>query len=149
MVEFKVRLADINDVDRVALLFDLYRQFYGQTANFRAVRHFLYERINANQSTVLLAETLKKDTIGFAQLFSGFSSIQMAPVCMLNDLYVLEAFRKSGVASLLIKAAHKHAAAAGAVSMTIQTRIGNKPAQWGGPRELDRNWANLRESPAG
>jgi hypothetical protein len=62
------RRAIAADVDAVAPLFDAYRQFYGQAPDLSACTRWLRERIQRDESVVLVAER-DRAAIGFTQLY--------------------------------------------------------------------------------
>ncbi|HEX5646251.1 MAG TPA: GNAT family N-acetyltransferase [Nitrospira sp.] len=126
---FSVRGASVEDLDRLVLLFDAYRQFYGQPSDLTIARQFLHDRLARGESVVLLAEDHDKTAIGFAQLFLTFSSILAAPIAILHDLFVVPAARRRGVGTLLLNAAAETARAAGAVRLELATAITNDPAR--------------------
>lgn len=123
-----VRTADIHDLDRLAPLFDAYRQFYGQAPDLAAARGFLAARFAHHQSLLLLAE-FDGNAAGFTQLYPLFSSVRMARVYLLNDLFVAPAARRSGVGCALLEAAAEHARALGAGGLSLSTALDNAPAQ--------------------
>ena len=90
-----------SDLDALAVLFDEYRQFYGQSTNIEAARRFLSERLEKEDS-YLIGAFLDDVLVGFTQLFPSFSSVGMSPKLILNDMYVLESVRKTGVAEALL-----------------------------------------------
>jgi GNAT superfamily N-acetyltransferase len=98
MSEVIVRQATIDDVDVLVPLFDAYRQFYRQQSNIEAARQFLLERFRFNQSVVFLAGVTGGAASGFIQLFPSFSSTRLAPIWILNDLFVAPEHRRQGVA---------------------------------------------------
>ena len=116
--------ATLRDVERVAPLFDAYRQFYGQAANLELARSFLQERLERNESTVFLADQ-GNQTVGFAQLYPSFSSGAAARILILNDLYVVPGSRRTGIGRWLVTAALKHAEGVGAARVTLATAIDN------------------------
>ena len=111
------------------MLFDLYRQFYGQPANLDLARKFLSARIERQESIILLASRDSEDSIGFAQLYPTFCSVSAAPIFVLYDLYVDASVRRGGIGRALIQASVKHARHAGAVRMELATAIANDAAQ--------------------
>jgi ribosomal protein S18 acetylase RimI-like enzyme len=123
-----VRQATIRDLDQLVLLFDHYRQFYGRTSNLCAVREFLLARFHNHESTVFIAYENEK-AIGFTQLYPSFSSISLARIFILNDLFVHEQARRKGVASALMSAAVQFATASGADRLSLSTAITNEAAQ--------------------
>jgi GNAT superfamily N-acetyltransferase len=118
-------LADLN---AVVTLFDGYRQFYGQPSDDMAARTFLPARFEHGQSVVLLAE-VQGQAVGFTQLYPSFSSVSMARVFVLNDLFVAPKARRLGVGEALLTAASEHARQLGAVRLSLTTNVQNLPAQ--------------------
>ena len=123
-----IRQAVLADLDTVAHLFDGYRQFYGQLSDVPAARSFLQARFEHGQSVVFLAE-LQGQAVGFTQLYPSFSSVSMARVFVLNDLYVAPSARRLSVGEALLKAATDHARALGAVRLSLNTDVENHAAQ--------------------
>lgn len=128
MSNITVRQAVLVDLDALVPLFDGYRQFYGQSSDVVGAREFLQARFEHGQSVVLLAESDGR-AVGFTQLFPGFSSVSMARVFVLNDLYVDPYVRRMGVASALLKSAQDHAQKLRAVRLSLNTDIQNLTAQ--------------------
>lgn len=124
-----VRIATPVDVDRVAPLFDAYRQFYGLPPDLRLCRQYLAERLSRDESVVLLAGDERGAALGFVQMYPTYSSLHAARVFVLYDLYVETAARRRGVARRLMQAAATQARAAGAVALTLQTARTNEAAQ--------------------
>ena len=150
-MDLQIRIATVDDVDEAARLFDAYRQFYGRPSDPPAARDFLAERIGQRQSMVLLA--CRGDTaVGFTQLYPMFSSVRMAPIWILNDLYVDADARRGGVARRLLDAAAVAAQAAGATRVVLETSRENLPARAlyrdAGWDEEDTQWYALDLAPA-
>ena len=123
-----VRQAVLADLDAVANLFDHYRQFYGQPSDLTAARTFLKARFEHGESTIFLAES-EGQALGFTQLYPSFSSVSMARVFVLNDLYVAPTARRHGVGQKLLKAAVIYAGQLGAVRLSLTTAVDNVTAQ--------------------
>ncbi|ABZ92901.1 GNAT family N-acetyltransferase [Leptospira biflexa] len=99
----KIRQANYLDISKLAELFDLYRQFYGQQSNLTEASRYLLNRMEHGQSIVFLVEDPKTGNfLGFTQLYPVFSSISMQRSYILNDLYVRSENRKQGIAKLLL-----------------------------------------------
>jgi ribosomal protein S18 acetylase RimI-like enzyme len=128
MSSITIRQAVLADLDAVATLFDAYRQFYGQPSDEAAAKTFLQARFEHGQSVVLLAE-LHGQAVGFTQLYPSFSSVSMARVFVLNDLFVAPTARRLGVGEALLTAAADHARQLGAVRLSLTTNVENLPAQ--------------------
>ena len=128
MTSITIRQAVLADLDAVVTLFDAYRQFYGQPSDGVAARTFLQARFEHGQSVVLLAES-QGQAVGFTQLYPSFSSVSMARVFVLNDLFVSPTARRLGVGEALLTAAADHARQFGAVRLSLTTDVQNLPAQ--------------------
>lgn len=120
--------AHLEHLDAVAKLFDGYRQFYRQPSDLDGAVYFIRERLVQGDSVTFLALDGDK-ALGFTQLFPSFSSVSMASIWILNDLFVDEAGRGCGVGAALLR----HAAAFGvetdAVRLELGTEITNTAAQ--------------------
>ena len=123
-----IRAATIADLDAVALLFDAYRQFYGQPADPARARTFIGERLRRGDAVILLAQR-DGAVAGFTQLYPLFSSVRTGRIWQLNDLYVAPPARRHGVGRALLDAARDHAAASGALGLQLETQRGNAAAQ--------------------
>ncbi|WP_049623313.1 GNAT family N-acetyltransferase [Frateuria defendens] len=128
-MSFHVRQATIHDLDRVAPLFDAYRQFYGQGADLARARGFLAERFAHHESVILLALDEAGQGVGFVQLYPSFSSVRTVRTYVLNDLFVAPAARRQGVAAALLRAAAEYGRAMGVASLSLSTAHDNFAAQ--------------------
>ena len=120
--------ATLDDLDRLASLFDRYRQFYRQPPDLEGTRQFLADRLAARESVVLLA-VQDGEAVGFTQLYPSFSSVGMRRTWVLNDLFVAEAARCRGIARALLDAARALAAETGAARIELATERTNAPAK--------------------
>lgn len=109
-------------------LFNEYRKFYGQTSNLEGAEAFLTERYEQKQSILWLAE-IDGQAAGFVQLYPSFSSIAMQRVYILNDLFVLKAFRRHGVAKALMETCYTYCKAKQARYIRLETDHDNHSAQ--------------------
>jgi len=124
----RIRRAHPSDAAAVALLFDGYRQFYGQGSDLDGAGRFIAERLDAGESTVLLAEA-GGEAIGFAQLYPSFTSVGMGRIWVLNDLFVAPAHRGTGAGRALLEAAAAFGRETGARRLTLSTQVTNATAQ--------------------
>jgi GNAT superfamily N-acetyltransferase len=124
-----VRHATIADLDMVAPLFDVYRQFYRKPADLALAKRFLLERFQYSESTIFLATDESGAVLGFVQLFPSFSSGAAARILILNDLFVVPEARRAGIGTLLLRAAAEYGKAVGAVRLTLSTEVTNAGAQ--------------------
>src|SRR5689334_5293875 len=99
--------ATIDDVEKIAPLFDQYRQFYKYPSDLNGARRFLRERLQNAGSVVFLALADDGVALGFTQLYPSFSSTTLRRLWILNDLFVVPSARKSGVASALMERARQ------------------------------------------
>ena len=126
--KIQVRQAVLSDIEAVALLFDEYRQFYGRESNVDAGRRFLLSRFNHGDSVIFIAAN-DGEPIGFTQLYPSFSSLSLARIFVLNDLYVKPSARRVGAAQQLLNAAAEYARTVGAAWLTLSTAVTNESAQ--------------------
>jgi len=128
MNDIIVRQAALSDLDDLAALFDQYRVFQGQSSDPLAARSFLRARFDHEESVVFIACD-GAAALGFAQLFPSYSSVALARVFILNDLFVQAAGRRRGVASKLLGAVERHAWSLGAARVTLNVAHDNLPGQ--------------------
>ena len=123
-----IRRAGLDDLDQLAPLFDAYRRFYQQPGDLQRAHDFLRERLQRDESVILLA-TRDGAAVGFTQLYPIFSSVRTARTWLLNDLYVAERIRRGGVARGLIDAASQFAREGGGAGLMLETSRDNAPAR--------------------
>jgi ribosomal protein S18 acetylase RimI-like enzyme len=128
MSNITVRQSVLSDIEALAPLFDGYRQFYSRPSDISAVREFLLARFNHGESVLFIAHE-GNTPVGFTQLYPSFSSVSLARVFVLNDLFVHEQARRKGVASKLMSAATDFAKSLGAVRVSLSTSTSNETAQ--------------------
>jgi GNAT superfamily N-acetyltransferase len=130
VADLVIRRAAPTDVDRVAPLFDAYRQFYEQPSDPALARDFIRARLELGESIVFLAERDGRP-VGFVQLYPLFSSTAPRPrrLWLLNDLFVLPEARGGGVARALMVRARRLAEETDAVGLELATAHDNLPAQ--------------------
>jgi ribosomal protein S18 acetylase RimI-like enzyme len=140
------------DLDALALLFDAYRQFYGQAPDLARARQWLRERLRFGESVVLVARRGDK-AAGFVQLYPMFSSVRTSRTWILNDLYVDAAVRRKGVARALLYAAAVFARDDGAAGICLEATRDNAAARalyrGAGWHEDATQWYSLALSPTG
>jgi ribosomal protein S18 acetylase RimI-like enzyme len=124
----KVEFASPVQIDPLAKLFDQYRVFYNQPSDIEGAKRFLQARFDNKDSIILVADD-DGDLAGFTQIYPSFSSVAMALIWILNDLYVAETYRQRGIATALLNAAKERAHQAGAASIQLATQIENSSAR--------------------
>ncbi len=123
----RILTASEQDIDGIAPLFDSYRVFYEQTSDLAAATQFIKERLSKNEAVIFLAAQ-EKEMVGFTQLYRSFSSVSLQPVLILNDLFVKESNRKSGIGSALLHHAKRYCKEHGFKGLALETTA-NNPAQ--------------------
>ncbi|MBH1638038.1 GNAT family N-acetyltransferase [Stenotrophomonas maltophilia] len=109
-----VRVADVADLEQLAVLFDEYRQFYAQPSDLGLARRFMRSRLSEGDSLVLVAENEGTGVAGFTQLYPLFDSVSTCSSFILYDLYVNKRSRRSGLARALMVEAVEQARRRGA-----------------------------------
>ena len=120
--------ATAKEAERIAPLFDAYRQFYKQKSDPAAARTFIAERLQRDESVIFLALNGDK-AVGFVQLYPCFSSTAMKRMWILNDLFVTPEARRSGAAKALMERARQWALETKADGLWLETAVDNHPAQ--------------------
>jgi ribosomal protein S18 acetylase RimI-like enzyme len=124
-----VRRAGPDDLPEAAALFSGYLDFYQRPSPPERVLAFLRERLDRREAVLLLARAADGKPAGFVNVYPTFSSLSMAPVWTLNDLFVAPAARRTGAGRALVRACAAEARAAGAVAVQLQTAPDNHAAQ--------------------
>lgn len=120
--------AQVADLSEAAPLFAAYREFYGEPYDLDAATSFLASRLARDESIVLLAHD-GEATVGFTQIYRAFSSTRLAPIWILNDLFVDPDARGTGVVDALLDTAAELAKEAGAIAIELATAHTNLRAQ--------------------
>ena len=123
-----VRLAEAQDLDQLADLFDQYRQFYECPPDLGAAKNWLAENLERGRSTLFAADN-GSQLLGFTQLYPALCSVDLVDYFVLYDLYVIEAARRQGIARALMNAASEWAKAQGAARLDLETARDNAPGQ--------------------
>ena len=122
--------ATMKDLEEVVVLFDQYRTFYGQESDTNQARTFISSKFENNESVIMLArDTIDDESIGFIQMYPSFSSVSMRKIWILNDLFVIEKYRRQGVAQSLLDEAAHYARKTKAKGIELSTASNNVNAQ--------------------
>ena len=110
MDDINIRQAEIIDIDALSEIIKRYRDFQGVSKqDIQEIKSFLLERIEKAESTIFIAiNETKHSIVGFVQLYPVFSTVSLQRQWLLNDFYVDEANRNSGLGSALMEAVKKH-----------------------------------------
>lgn len=129
MKPVKIRLMSDSDLDSVAILFDLYRQFYNQKTDIGLAKKFINLRQKNGESLIIVAESEENKIVGFCQLYPSFCSVAAARIYVLYDLYVLPMHRRFGVGRQLLVAAESQAILENVHHLDLTTAQSNYKAQ--------------------
>jgi GNAT superfamily N-acetyltransferase len=124
----QVRQAVFADVEVLSEIFDQYRVFQGKSSDIEAASDFLKARFDHGESVIFLAE-VKGTAVGMAQLFPIYSSVSLARVYILNDLFVVQAGRRKGVATKLLSKIEEYARSNQAARISLNVAQDNLSAQ--------------------
>ncbi|ANF82002.1 acetyltransferase [Acinetobacter sp. NCu2D-2] len=119
-----VRQAQAEDLEKLTILFDEYRQFYGASSNLTLSGDFLEQRFKDGQ-TVIFINTKDDAFTGFILLYLGFSSVACSTYFILDDVYVTPAFRRQGAARQLINTAILYAKSQNGLRISLETQKNN------------------------
>ncbi len=121
--------ANTNDLETVAGLFDLYRQFYEQPPDLDAARNFIDMRMSRNESVIFLALSDEGGGMGFVQLYPSFTSVGMRRLWILNDLFIHPEHRRKGVGESLLEKCREFSIETDASGLILETRNSNWQAR--------------------
>ena len=120
--------ASIGDADKVAVLFDLYRQFYDQDSDVELAKDYILNHLSSGTSVIFLA-WVDDHAVAFTQIYASFCSVDARPICILYDLFVSKEARQLGVGKALMNKARVHAIETGASRIDLETDTENLTAQ--------------------
>lgn len=123
------RASTLADLDLIAPLFDAYRQFYEKSPDLPLARQFIHDRLQREESVILLAFDESGQVLGFCQLYPTFCSVEAQPIYSLYDLFVAPQARRSGAGRALLQAAYRLSGQRGMARMDLTTAKTNHAAQ--------------------
>ena len=106
-----------------------YQRFYGGEPDPERNAAFFRRFLDPSDEGLLLGAWEGGELLGHACLYWTFSSVSAAEVVLLNDLFVREEHRGSGVGRVLIDATVDVARARGAKAVRWYTALDNRDAQ--------------------
>jgi len=125
-----IRQAIESDIDSLAEIVKKYRDFQGVVSqDIEEIKAFIRERIVKSESCIFVAiSNATGAIIGFIQLYPVFSTVSLKRQWLLNDFFVAEEARNSGVGSALMEAVIEYfrGNAKGFILITEKTNAGAK-----------------------
>lgn len=140
------------DLDELVAMLEDYCRFYGAAPGakrLRALAQALLDDPVAHGVQLIARDAVR--AAGFATVYWSWSTTRAAPIAVMNDLYVVPAARRLGLAEQLIGACLGLARSRGACALEWQTALDNHAAQ----RVYDRvggrrsHWLSYELDPAG
>ena len=124
-MKYKVIEAQINHIEQVGELFDLYRQFYKYNSNLIESTKYIKDRIRKKESKIFIAINDVNEAIGFVQLYETFGSLDLGKIIILYDLYVKKNQRKNKIGKKLMLRSHEYAKKINAKRIQLSTATDN------------------------
>ena len=124
-MDIKIIKAEEKHIEKIGILFDLYRQFYKYESNLIESTNYIKDRINNNESTIFIAISDANEAIGFVQLYETFGSLDLGKIVILYDLYVKEDHRKNNIGRKLMIKSHEYAKKNNAKRIQLSTATDN------------------------
>ncbi|MGX9462466.1 GNAT family N-acetyltransferase [Shewanella sp. A14] len=108
----QIRLASSIDLEPLTLLFDQYRQQLLQPSDYQACHRFLTCRLDENDS-IIFVSIRDEEMVGFVQLYPSYSSLLLAPVWYLEDMFVKPLYEQEDIIGQMCQKAQLLAQSAG------------------------------------
>tara|TARA_B110000438_G_scaffold253022_1_gene258418 strand:+ start:129 stop:581 length:453 start_codon:yes stop_codon:yes gene_type:complete len=124
-MDFKIIKAEEKHIEKIGILFNLYRQFYKYESNLIKSTNYIKDRINNNESIIFIAINDVNEAIGFVQLYETFGSLDLGKIIILYDLYVKEDHRKNNIGRKLMIKSHEYAKKINAKRIQLSTATDN------------------------
>ena len=129
MSEVHVRPIHEGELDELLPLVAGYQKFYGAEPDPERNRRFFARFVHPSDDGLLLGAWLDGALAGFATLYWFFSSTKATESVLMNDLFVREDVRGSGIGRALIQGALDEARRRGAAHLEWFTAPDNVKAQ--------------------
>ncbi|KYP80275.1 GNAT family N-acetyltransferase [Ferroacidibacillus organovorans] len=130
MSHILIRPACSDDRDALTDLMDEYIvDFYKKSKQPRERIQDLITLLLDHRDGIQFVAQQNEELVGFATLYYSFSTLRAGKISIMNDLYVIEGARGSGVAAKLFDACHHYSKAHGCAFMSWTTASDNIRAQ--------------------
>ncbi|MFT7492037.1 MAG: ribosomal protein S18 acetylase RimI-like enzyme [Pseudohongiellaceae bacterium] len=125
-----IEIISSNNLDEILPLIKSYQEFYNAVPTSLAHNKIFFSQFNEESSAGCQFLYRKNNEVaGFATVYFTFNSNVAAKIAILNDLYVIPAFRGQQIARQLIEYCREFAQARGAVRLQWVTAPDNLVAQ--------------------
>lgn len=128
-MKHKFKNATLEDLEVAAGLFNMYRIFYRQEADYARCKQFIADRLNNDQSHIFIIY-VDDQAVGFVQLYKLYHYIKLQKQWLLSDLFVHADYRGQGLSIALIERAKQWCKETGACGLMLETEktniIGNR-----------------------
>ncbi len=114
---------------KISEVFDLYRQYYGETSDIEASESFLRDRMKASEAVIFYAEDPFGKAVGFVLAYPIFCAVLYRRDLLLGDLFVQEELRGQGVGRSLLQAMKEYAVEINSKGTLLATEKDNLKAQ--------------------
>jgi GNAT superfamily N-acetyltransferase len=130
MDDLVVRPAQHGDIDELTeLMYAYIVDFYQRPKPPVEKLHALIGMLLFKQQGIQFVAWQNGKLVGFATLYFTFSTLRTDKIAVMNDLYVAEEVRGTGVAASLFEACHTYATENGYAHMSWVTADDNRRAQ--------------------
>jgi GNAT superfamily N-acetyltransferase len=130
MSEFLIRSAQSDDLNVLTeLMYEYIVDFYKRPKPPIEKVQNLIKMLSDHHEGIQFVAQHDEKLVGFATLYFSYSTLRAEKVAIMNDLYVIESERGSGVATELFKACHQYSKEYDCAYMSWVTASDNKRAQ--------------------
>ncbi|MFC6455118.1 MULTISPECIES: GNAT family N-acetyltransferase [Paenibacillus] len=130
MTNRTIRQAEQRDVDQLMTLMNQYIDFYeSPRPDEQALRQFINRLQENPASGVQFVAEREGRLTGFATLYFTYSTLQLKPAAIMNDLFVTAGERGLGTGEELFQTCLRHVRSNGFACMTWETAQDNLAAQ--------------------
>lgn len=130
MSKILIRPAKLDDLNVLTeLMYEYIVDFYKRPKPPIEKVQNLIKMLFEQQEGIQFVSQHNEKLVGFATLYFSYSTLQAEKVAIMNDLYVIESERGSGVATELFEVCHQYSKEHGCAYMSWITASDNKRAQ--------------------
>jgi ribosomal protein S18 acetylase RimI-like enzyme len=129
-VSIIVRTVESKDINQLTdLMYQYIVDFYKRPRPLIEKVHNLIDTLLKKDQGIQFIAEKEGEFLGFATLYFSFSTTKAAKITIMNDLFVVEKARGTGVAEQLFKSCERFSKENGYAHMSLVTASDNKRAQ--------------------